>query len=75
MLTTRPPKPSAALLYVKVKLSRNKSFRLRERDGMLVLYPYFEMAAQLGRQSCHLSAPATLYPKEIPWYSLLLEAE
>jgi hypothetical protein len=42
---------------------------------MLVLYPYFDMAAQLGRQSCQFSAPAALYPKEIPWYSSLLEAE
>jgi len=46
---------------LKLKLSLNKTLRLRRSDGMLVLYPYFDMAAQLGRQTCQFSAPRALH--------------
>jgi hypothetical protein len=60
---------------VKVKLSRNKLWRLRE--GCNVRLPsLLWRSAQSGRQSCQLYVPVALYPQGSSLvYALLLEAQ
>jgi hypothetical protein len=53
---------SLVQVKLKIKLSRNKSYRLGGGDGKLSFHPYFDIRPHLT-------------PKEINWYSFRLETE